>query len=324
MLCFVCDTSTNPNKKDAEWILQRNEQDDITYYAIFFIDKNTGWITGSGGTIEKTNDGGETWQKQQTGVTASLWEISFLDEIHGWACGSESTILKTENGGDLWESVSPEKSDNTGFFAIQFANLSEGWTSSNQGEILHTTDGGLFWQVQQSGYVGACRLSVIDAQTAFALTQDLLVTENSGSDWALIDVPIPKYYVASQMSFIDKQHGWITTENGTGGMYITEFPVMITTDGGETWHTSDSLEDLGFRCLFFVNANTGWVAGFQNIYKTNDGGKNWSPDYSSDHESLSAKDMHFIDETTGWLINFSGAIYKYQKTPETHRSRFLG
>ena len=74
------------------------------------------------------------------------------------------------------------------------------------------------------------------------------------------------------------------------------------------------VKDKGVRCIYFVNEKIGWIAGIQNIYKTTNGGMNWALEYSSENFNLRGKDMSFIDEDHGWLINRSGEIYNYQKT----------
>jgi len=94
---------------------------------------------------------------------------------------------------------------------------------------------------------------------------------------------------------------------------ITEFPVVTTKNGGETWLSSEYLKDGGMRCIYFVNENVGWIAGSQNIYKTIDGGKHWSLEFSPSNGELFSKDIHFIDENCGWIINWDGIIYKYKK-----------
>jgi len=313
-LLVSCNKSTNLNE-DATWILQRDKQDDITYYSIFFSDLNNGWIIGSNGTIKVTTDGGNTWQPQQSGVSANLWGMSFINNSQGWICGANNTILKTSNGGHTWIDISPSGPENKIYVTIKFVDENNGWASNNFGEILRTTNGGLSWDVKKSGNIGGSRLSVIDAQTVYALSGKLYKTFNSGENWDSVEVSIPKNYRASEMYFTNMNDGYIVTENGTGGMIITEFPVVMTSDGGKTWTSSKYLKDrgIGIRCIYFVNENVGWIAGSQNIHKTIDGGKHWSLEFSPSSGELFAKDVCFIDESCGWLINSDGFIYRYKK-----------
>ena len=113
------------------------------------------------------------------------------------------------------------------------------------------------------------------------------------------------------MFFASANCGWITTENGTGGAMINEYPIIMTKDAGITWSSSDLLKDGGIRCVYFVTDKVGWVAGASNIYRTTDGGEHWTLEYSPAKGELHAKDMYFCSEDSGWIINWSGQIYKY-------------
>ena len=312
-LLISCDKAINPTESTPTWILQRDKQDDITYYSIFFSDKNNGWIIGYNGTIKNTKNGGNTWQTRQSGVSSNLWDVNFVDNIHGWICGANNTILKTSDGGKSWIDISPSSSENKIYVSIEFIDENNGWISNNYGEILQTIDGGLNWQLKKSGNIGGSRLSVINSQTVYALSGKLYKTSNGGKTWDTMEVSIPKNYMASEMTFTDINNGWIIMENGTGGTIITEFPVIMTNDGAETWTSSEFLKDGGFRCIHFINEYTGWIAGTQNIYKTIDGGKHWTLEFSPANRELFAKDIYFVDESNGWIINWDGVIYKYQR-----------
>jgi len=314
-LLFIisCDKSTNPSEDTSGWTLQRVKQDDITYYSIFFSDKNNGWIIGYNGTIKNTTDAGNTWQTQQSGVLANLWDISFVSNLKGWICGANNTILKTSDGGKSWIDVSPSNPENKIYVLIKFIDENNGWVSNNYGEILRTTNGGLSWDIKKSGHIGGSRLSVINAQTVYALSGKLYKTFDGGETWDSVEVSIPKNYMASEMFFVNINDGFVVTENGTGGTMITEFPVVTTYDGGNTWSSSEFLKDGGMRCIYFINENVGWIAGSQNVYKTIDGGKHWSFEFSPSNGELFAKDIYFINERCGWLINWNGVIYKYKK-----------
>lgn len=314
LLSFVsCNQSTNPQDDTHEWVLQKETEGDNTYYSIFFANKNNGWICGYDGIIENTVDGGNSWQSQKSSVTANLCDINFVNSSTGWICGAENTILKTTDGGKSWSNISPPSAENKIYVTIKFVDENNGWTSNNFGEILRTTNGGLSWDIKKSGHIGGSRLSVIDAQTVYALSGKLYKTFDGGETWDSVEVSVPKNYRAYEMFFTNKNSGFIVTLNGTGGTMITEFPVVMTSDGGTTWTSSEYLKEGGLMCLYFVNKNVGWVAGAENIYKTFDGGINWMLEYSTEKYGLRAKDLSFVDEDNGWLINWSGEVYKYQK-----------
>lgn len=309
--CFLsCNIITAPAGYD-NWHLKYENRDDLTYYAIHFTDENNGWIVGYAGAIKKTSTGGSTWVAQQSNVTANLWDISFIDHDIGWICGADNTVLKTINSGKTWNKILiPGNSDKVNV-AIQFINENIGWCSTNNGEILKSVDGGITWQVVRQNNIGGARLVVFDENTTYFLSGKLYRTFDGSVTWDSSSIAMPTKYRISNMFFTDPLNGYFVTENGTGGTLINEYPVIMTKNGGSDYYSSDYLNDDGFRCLYFVDQNNGWIAG-NNIYKTVNGGKSWQLDYYLITGTLGAKDLSFINKNCGWLINWDGQIYKYE------------
>lgn len=94
-----------------------------------------------------------------------------------------------------------------------------------------------------------------------------------------------------RIHFIDENYGW-----AIGSFWYSEGPYFFTTDGGEDWYTSGPY---GYD-IFFVNHNTGFIAA-QNgiIYKTTDGGLNWSTVSTATTQNIVK--LFFVDENNGWV-----------------------
>jgi len=310
-IAISCDNSTNPLESSTGWYMQREQQDDITYYSIFFSDENNGWIVGYSGTIRYSSDGGETWKSQQSGVSSNLWDVFFIDNQKGWACGADHTILRTLDGGDTWNNVSPHDTTDKIFLSLKFVSDEIGWAASNHGELLKSMDGGLSWELNKIFRPMGFHLIVFDPNTVYALQGRLYRTFDSGETWDSLRVAYPENYAPTGMFFSDIDHGWIPTWNGTGGQIILYYPVIITTDGGMTWFLSDSIECGGLRCSYFINEDIGWLSSSYKVYKTINGGIHWTSEFFSKNTLLNAKDMFFINENLGWLLSYEGNIYKY-------------
>lgn len=70
------------------------------FWSMFFVNQNTGFISGAGGNIIKTTDAGNTWAISWTGGwNETIRDLYFFDPYKGVACGGNSIILKTTSGG---------------------------------------------------------------------------------------------------------------------------------------------------------------------------------------------------------------------------------
>jgi len=80
--------------------------------SIVFINSNTGFISGSGGKVYKSSDGGLNWNLINSGLdTSRLNSISFKDELNGAVVSENGKIFTTINGGASWilESISSNR-----------------------------------------------------------------------------------------------------------------------------------------------------------------------------------------------------------------------
>jgi hypothetical protein len=62
--------------------------------SIHFVDLDTGWAVGDGGTLLKTTNGGQTWGTENLGLSygyGSFESVYFLDSHHGWIADSGPT-----------------------------------------------------------------------------------------------------------------------------------------------------------------------------------------------------------------------------------------
>ena len=125
------------------------QKEEGLFFDLFFVGKRHGWAVGAGilgdGIIIHTEDGGEHWQIQESGVgKLHLNGVYFINEDEGWLVGDDGIILTTKNGGQKWiPQHTPLKHP---FYAPQFFNSKEGWILG--GSTFHTEDGGEHWEEQ--------------------------------------------------------------------------------------------------------------------------------------------------------------------------------
>ena len=78
---------------------------------VCFVDLQNGWAVGDRGVIWHTEDGGNNWQRQMSGVRCTLNSVCFLDDKTGYAAGGFAipythrgvgVLLSTRDGGKTW------------------------------------------------------------------------------------------------------------------------------------------------------------------------------------------------------------------------------
>ena len=84
----------NANSED-KWTSMRieNEPAGFVWNDIFFLNEIYGWIVGAGGTVYKTENGGNTWLRESTGLFSDLNAIHMVNTSTGWVVGEEGVIL---------------------------------------------------------------------------------------------------------------------------------------------------------------------------------------------------------------------------------------
>lgn len=106
----------------------------------------TTWRFGRGGTIERSSDGGQTWERQSSGVTTALTDASALTDSVCWIVGERGVVLRTTDG-RTWQALpSPTEFDLVAVHA--WSETAATITASDRAEY-ETTDGGKSWRRRQ-------------------------------------------------------------------------------------------------------------------------------------------------------------------------------
>ncbi|MEX0721464.1 MAG: T9SS type A sorting domain-containing protein [Balneolaceae bacterium] len=143
---------------------QRDESDYDADF-VYFRDELNGWILGDE-TIQKTSNGGNTWNLQFDKNDYGFLDISMNDQDNGWVVGyyenddddnysTSPVILGTSNGGELWEEIELEELDYdyVELYGVDFVDESTGYAvgyyqnenGEEGGVIFSTNDGGETW-----------------------------------------------------------------------------------------------------------------------------------------------------------------------------------
>ena len=107
---------------------------------VYFINNDTGWITGDG-LINKTTDGGYNWSTQIMNDDTTRMSIYFNGYDTGFVVGENGLIQKTTNSGLNW--IYQTSSANVLLRDVFFYDNNTGWIVGDNGTIRKTTTGGI-------------------------------------------------------------------------------------------------------------------------------------------------------------------------------------
>jgi photosystem II stability/assembly factor-like uncharacterized protein len=145
--------------------------------SLFFTDSKTGWITGKGGLLAKTEDGGFKWQMIPLFTENTLYDIYFPGDLSGWAVGGKGEIFHTVNGISWDREDSGVESD---ILAVHFVDESYGWACGSNNTIL-------IYQAEE--------------ESPGSWVRNTIENEFSTMEW-------------SDIFFVSRSTGWIIGESG--------------------------------------------------------------------------------------------------------------
>lgn len=271
-------------------------------YTDFFLDGNHAWVARSVSsattcfaheTVFATSDGGRTWAESapiDAAVTVDSYlqlVLDFIDPQHGWLMvlgmgrlAPDWFVYSTTDGGHSWRLVSQLPAISS-FCAVTFLS-------------------------QTTGFLGGCLNSGSPAAS-------LSVTRDGGKTWAPVQLPEPQgsSFTVEGPVFFDQDRGIVVviSQTSQGNTLTSNEYLAETSDGGWTWRALPPMP-AGVGVAFdFVDPTHFWTYGYgtdpkvgsTSIYKTTDGGVNWTV-VKSDLPALDSGSIHFVDAQHGFII----------------------
>lgn len=301
---------------------------------VFFLNKNTGWVSGRF-ELFKTINNGNSWSKISDSSKSYLY---FSDEMNGWGSFLNFSLYRTYNGGLNWIEVNPPSPEIQRRF-FHFISQSTGlMVEKKYGHfelcyIYKTIDYGNSWVLKDSLNLflsyDSKPFEFIDANTGWILGDSkILKTTDSGTSWTHLNNPGNSF---KRISFVSEQSGWLSTNSfnlystSTGGntwenifngneytsnikLFTNTFGIStgdensksvlrVTTDSGINWNPIFQSVNTEWRKINFINNNTGFVSGASDKFlKTTNSGSNWSA-VNFPKPSIA---LHFVNENTGF------------------------
>ena len=243
-------------------------------FSVCFVTPDKGWITGEGGMILYTEDGGKTFTKQGEGVADQhLLKSFFLSETKGWIGGSFGTILRTDDGGATWHKSG--FSQDVSFNDIYFFDENKGYAACEFDNVFMTEDGGENWAPlmdepegwdEPGNFFG---IDFIDENTGVVVGTkgNIKYTKDGGQTWENAENnDIAKSTLLKVRFFNEKQGVAIGLEGA----------MLFTKDGGLSWDPPSPITQFTwFSGMSLLKNGKGVVVGIGNIIITDDFGKTW-------------------------------------------------
>lgn len=238
------------------------------------VSDQVAWASGSGGTVIRTIDGGQTWEDVSVPGTDTIQyrDIEAFDANTAivLSAGLPAVVYKTTDGGESWEQKYFSMVEGTFYDAMDFWNEQEGIAFGDAIDgrllILRTFDGGETWQELPEEQ----RPEAIDGQGGFAASGTCLRTygdshvwiglgglessvhysSDKGETWQKSTAPIDYGPAAGifSLQFKDEMNGIAIGGDYRGDSLTTKNRVAFTRDGGATWQSvMDGMQPNGYR-----------------------------------------------------------------------------
>jgi len=257
-----------------------------------------GWIVGRNGTILFTDDGGDVWHVQDSGLDIALNDVFMIDDYTGCIAANGGVVLYTTDGGVSWDLAStPTGAD------LNKAHLlasGTGYCCGTGGAVLKTTDSGASWSSLSSGTSNDLNgIVFVSATHGWAAGENgkIIRTTNGGTSWSNVASPTTDNLM--DITFVGETDGWISTDTGK----------VLKTEDGAVWQEVATPLTTSLRSLSFApDGLTGWACGPSGgLVKTHDGGDSWSD--ISVFALPVLWDVCFVSADEGWVCGLSYLLH---------------
>lgn len=281
---------------------------DENLLSVHFANTTHGFIGGTAARCMKSANGGASWTPVFVPSYAdfnSVWATS-ADNVYlgGW-----DSVYATHNGGQAWEGAYTQ-TINYAIYDLQYISPEIGFAFMTWAQFAKTTDAGNTWSLAPGGGFTAWDFFdgfMLNQNTGWAVgdNQVLCKTTDGGDNFEIYEWNGYQDFTGIRIWGVQATsdlNAWAVADSGV---------VFRTTDGGNYWSRipiageEDNLTD-----ICFINANTGYIVGYNGkIFKTDDGGNTWFQEPQLTNNNLN--DVFFLSENLGWAVGDNGTILRF-------------
>jgi len=304
-----------------------------TFRGLSVVNQKVVWVSGTGGTVLRTIDGGKNWENISV---PNMEKIDFRD-VEGFnkniaivmGIASPARFYKTTDGGQNWKLVHFDDREGVFFDGMSFWNKNDGIAFSDpvdgQHLLIRTTDGGDTWhEIPKEGFphklnpefgfaASGTGIPVQGRKTVWlgmgGVKSRVFKSEDGGMNWSVAETPVVHGGQSTgiySVAFKNKIVGI-----SVGGDYTNQSiknTMAYTNDGGATWHLPEKQSHQYRECVAHYRGNIFFAVGPSGFDMTTDNGKNWHPHYW-EVNNLTA--VAFAKRSNvGFAVGKGGQIYK--------------
>ena len=314
ILLFLTPSLGSEEKKDTGWD-QVPISTDNDFNDVLALNSTSAFIVGENGKIYYTNNSGNNWSEQESGVILDLNAIDFNNQAI--VVGDSGTVLinngiswidnSIEGAGNLydlsipyfesleasvifvsgtdgeiwkwngtsWQDLSNLTGTTNDIYAIDFVNQNEGFAVGANGLIIATVDGGSSWEIRDS--------------------------PEEFRDFSFYDVIIFGYQGNPVSAIIVGENGTVIQSSGTGPTAIG-FIWKVPSENSHPTNTTSTLNSITGSSRFKF-----WVVGDDNfVALTEDGGNSFYNQSQAQNIGSDFTAINFWDGYSGFAVGEEG------------------
>jgi len=282
---------------------------------VYFLDSKRGWVGGDEGYLSRTDDGGETWVRQNVGTQNAINDIYFRDREAGFLLAG-NIIFVTHDNGNQWEPSrtflpSEFEGADVELYSVRFSSKKKGWVVGSVSRrdrvvdsiLVYTDAAGLSWRRQRApSRTELIHIDFVNDKRGWIVGEGgtILFTRDAGETWTkqTSGTTSTIYHI----DFRDDKKGLAVGERGT---------ILRTSDGGESWSAVVTAARATILSVQFLNDDDGWAVGRGGtILRTEDQGRTWVQEESTTKQNLYALNFN---KKIGWAVGGDGTVLRYEQ-----------
>ncbi len=296
----------------------------IIWYAVYFLNDNTGYIAGSvgnGGRLAKTTDGGSSWQFIESIIPSRFRDVFTFNDTLILMCDALGNVERSTDGGAGWTILSTGTSSELTKFC--FINKDTGFVCGRNGTVLRTINGGLNWTSTNNGLPSTSIFRDMDYRgvgqnTEIYLTGDpyyIYKTSNLGASWDTVG------FWGSNQTYMGDDHHYNSTDLGGGDTLLTVGGYGLINkrnNAGNRIFFTDFVKFGRSRMYdIWIDENKIWAIGepttvgvtFDQLIYSSNGGANWVAQNTGNTSEIFSC-IYMLNSSTGYIAGAGGMLRK--------------